>query len=347
MARTPRPAPDHLSYLRRAATAVASVSPLGLLRGAEARAHDMPLIGQAKLPADDVVNMTHVPSLAFPAATLDRISVQNGHAVVEGNWLGLTGPMGPLPLHLTEYAAHERRYAPRQPFGSFLDVLTGRMLQLFYRAWASAVPAASLDRGQDDHFGRKIAALTGAKDGSGGGEAFPAHARLRYAALFASPRSPSGIGDAVSDLLRLPARIVEHVARWHDIEPGDQSILGGGYASLGWDAVVGRRTYTVEDAVRVVVRVGTARDYLDLLPGGARYDLLVEAMDAFLPPHLEWEAELAVDSAAIRPARLGATSQLGWSSWVGPLQPGHIRSDTRLGANARRLAQHAIQENAA
>lgn len=344
MARTPRPTSDHLSYLRRAAANVASVSPLALLRGAEARAPAMPRIGEAKLPAKDVVALVHRPSLAFPAATLAAIHVRDAHAIVEGRWLGLTGPMGPLPLHLTEYASYERRHGRQQPFGRFLDVISGRMLQLFYRAWAVTVPAASLDRTHDDHFGRKIAALSGAEDGAAKASAFPAHARLRYAGLFASPRSPSGIADALSELMRLPVRIVEHVERWRDLEPGDRSILGGGFASLGREALAGRRVCTVDEAFRVVVHIATAKDYQDLLPGGARYALLVEAIDAFAPPQLEWEIELAVAEKAIRPARLGASAQLGWSSWIGPPEPGRSRADARLGANARRLARYMTQE---
>lgn len=344
MARTPRPTADHLAYLRRAAAKAASVSPFALLRGAEARAPGLPRIGEAKLPALDVVAMVHAPSLAFPAATLAAINVGDAHAIVEGQWLGLTGPMGPLPLHLTEFAAYERRHARQQPFGRFLDVISGRMLQLFYRAWAVTVPATSLDRPHDDHFGRKIAALTGAEDGANKGSAFPAQARLRYAGLFASPRSPSGIADALSELMRLPVRIVEHVERWRNVDPGDRTRVGGSFAALGRDALAGRRVCTVDEAFRVVVHVATAKDYQDLLPGGARYALLVEAIDAFAPPQLEWEIELAVAETAIRPARLGASAQLGWSSWNGPLEPGRIRSDARLGANARRLARTVTQE---
>jgi type VI secretion system protein ImpH len=94
--------------------------------------------------------------------------------------------MGPLPLHLTDYAASEGRGSAHRPYGRFLDVLAGRMLQLFYRAWASAVPAASIDRRGGDHFATRIAALTGAQDGAADHAAFPVEARLRHAGF--SPR---------------------------------------------------------------------------------------------------------------------------------------------------------------
>lgn len=347
MAPAPRPAADHLSHFRRAAAVVARLSPLALLRGAEARAPLLPRIGEAKLPSDDVVALVHLPSLAFPAATLEVVLVGETHATVEGNWLGLTGPMGPLPLHLTEYAAYERRHARQQPFGRFLDVLAARMLQFFYRAWASTVPAASADRPDDDHFAQKIAALTGAMDGAAADSVFPPRARLRYGALFASPRSASGIADALSDLLRLPVQVVENVERWRDIDPRERTRLGAQFASLGQDALAGRRTCTVEEAFRVVVHVATSDQHRQLLPGGARYAVLVEALDAFAPPHLDWDIELAVAGAAIRPARLGGSARLGWSSWNGPVDPARVRSDARLGVDARRLAHRMTLETAA
>jgi type VI secretion system protein ImpH len=347
MARAPRPAADHLSYFARAAQDVAGLAPLALLRGAEARAPGLPRIGEAKLPGDDVVKMVHAPSLAFPAATLETIQVAGRRATVEGSWLGLTGPMGPLPLHLTEFAAHERRHARQQPFGRFLDVLAGRMLQFFYRAWAATVPAASVDRVGDDRFGTQIAKLTGATDGAGEDSPFPARARLHHAALFASPRGPAAIADGLGNLLRLPVRVVEHVERWREVEPEDQTRLGRGFATLGGDALSGGRVCTVEDAFAVVVEVRSTREYQDLLPGGDRYALLVDALEAFAPPHLDWDITLAIASEAVRPTRLGGEARLGWSSWSGPLAPGSIRADAHLGANARRLAQSRPKETAA
>ena len=347
MASPNRPTPNHLSYLGRAAAQIRRIAPLALLRGAEARAGMLPRIGEAKLPAHNIVDLAQTPTLAFPASTLDSVRIGATRARVEGYWLGLTGPMGPLPLHLSEFASYEQRYSKTRPFGHFLDVLAGRMLQFFYRAWAMSSPAASADRPGDDRFGDRLAALTGAEDGVPADALFPARARLRYAALYATPRSAAGIQDALTDLLRVPIRVVEHVARWRDVEPGDRSRVGRGLASLGRDAVSGGRVRTVEDAFRVVATVANARDYAEFLPGGRRYGLLAEALDAFAPPHLEWDLELAVATSAIRGARLAGGAQLGWSSWTGAQPEDGFRADTRLGPSARRIARNLKKESQA
>ena len=55
---------------------------------------------------------------------------------------------------------NERRYGHKRPFGRFLDMLAGRMLQFFYRAWADSQPVSHADRPGDDRFGRYLAALS-------------------------------------------------------------------------------------------------------------------------------------------------------------------------------------------
>ncbi|MGV8763016.1 type VI secretion system baseplate subunit TssG, partial [Pseudomonas aeruginosa] len=53
-------------------------------------------------------------------------------------FFGLTGPNGPLPLHLTEYARERQRNVNDATFKRFMDVFHHRLLTLFYRAWAEA-----------------------------------------------------------------------------------------------------------------------------------------------------------------------------------------------------------------
>src|SRR4051812_36009091 len=137
MAAKARSASEHLEFLRQAAKDARRHGVFSLLRAAEARAPALPRIGEARLPAQNIVDLSQAPTMEFPGPTLEAVIVSKGRARVEGYWFGLTGPMGPLPLHMTEFAHYERRYSKKRPFGRFLDVLAGRMLQFFYRAWAS------------------------------------------------------------------------------------------------------------------------------------------------------------------------------------------------------------------
>lgn len=328
MAPADRPPPQHLNFLAAAAKSVRRWGLFPIVRGAEARAPSLPRVGRSRLPSQNIVDLAQNPSLAFEANTLDRLDIKGGRATVAGHWLGLTGPMGPLPIHLTEFASYEARYAKSRPFGRWLDVLAGRMLQFFYRAWADSQPVASLDRPGDDQFAAQLGALTGASEGVSDTSAFPAMARLHYAALFAGRRSAVAIEDALGHLMRQPVRLLEYQPRWRDIEAGDRTSLGRNYASLGGDAVLGSRVRTVSDAFRVVIRASSERDYRSLLPGGARYAVAAEALDAFAPGHLEWDIAVEVDAAGAGPARLDGRSQLGWIGWLG--KPQSTRSDAHL-----------------
>ncbi|MFN3469659.1 MAG: type VI secretion system baseplate subunit TssG, partial [Novosphingobium sp.] len=82
--------------------------------------------------------------------------------------------------------------------------------------------------------------------------------------------------------------------------------------------VLGSRIYSASDAFRVVVRANSHADYLSLMPGGTRFAVAAEAIEAFKPTHLEWDlcVELADEHAP--PARLDGKARLGWSGWIKP-----------------------------
>ena len=333
-------APQHLTFARHAAERPRHYGLFALLKGLEARAKHLPRIGSSRLPSQNIVDLAQAPSLIFPGPTLETIDVRRGRAYAEGYWLGLTGPMGPLPLHLTEFAALERRYGKMRPFGRFLDLIAGRMLQLFYRAWADSNPVAHAERPDDDRFSHYVAALTGAPEHVPADAAFPARARLYYAALFASRRSASAIQDALAHLLGATVRVVEFQPRWRDIEAGDTTRLGRGFASLGRDTVAGGRVRGVMDAFRVQIAVKSLAEYEDLLPTGRKFKIAAEALDAFAPSHLEWDIQLQLPAREIRPTRLDGRMRMGWTTWVGSAaDAGGVRSDTRLGRSARRLGK--------
>lgn len=321
----------HLTFLRRVATEARRYGLFPAVRGAEARAPGLPRVGHARRPAQNVVDLAQVPALNFPASTIETVEFRHGRAQLNGYWLGLTGPMGALPVHLTEFASFERRYAKSHPFGRFLDLLSNRMLQFFYRAWGDSQPVVQADRPADDRFALYLAKLTGATEGVGEHADFPAQARLLYAALFASRRSAIAIEDSLGHLLNQPVRILEFQPRWRDIEPGDQTRLGRTFATLGGDAMAGKRVRVASDAFRAVIRANSMHEMEALLPSGARFKVASEALDAFAPNHLEWDIMIEMEERHARPAHLDGRTRLGWTSWLCPDGKSHdIRADAHL-----------------
>ncbi|MFM6930824.1 MAG: type VI secretion system baseplate subunit TssG [Novosphingobium sp.] len=342
MAPADRPTAHHLSYVATAQPAVKRWGLFPLLRRFEALAPKLPRIGRARLPKSDIVEIGQSPSLGFSPATVASIEVKRGRASVSNFALGLLGPMGALPMHLTEYAQYENRYAKGRPFGRFLDLISGRMLQFFYRAWADSQPVTYLDRPGDDRFANYIATLSGAHDGASEDSAFPPQARLHYAGFFASRRSAVGLQDALSHLLGQPLTIQQFQPRWQSIEPADRSRLGRDFCELGTDAILGSQVRTVTDAFRVVIRAQTHRDYLSLMPPGKRFAIAAEALDAFAPSHLEWDLAVEIAGTQAPPTKLDGKGRLGWTSWIGKDTNRPIRSDAHLRRGSRTRKREAV-----
>ena len=335
MAGADRAQAQHLAFLAIIAADPGRYGLFPVARGAEARAPELPRIGEAKRPALNIIDLAQDQHMGFANSTLNSVVTNRGRTRVGGYWLGLTGPMGPLPTHLSEFAFYERRYATKRPFGDWLDMLAGRMLQLFYRAWADSQPAALADRPGEDSFAYFVSALSGAAEGVDAEAAFPGHARSHYAAVFGGSRSAVAIEDALSHLLGQDAHILEFQARWRTLEPEDRSRLGGSFAALGKNVVLGRRVRSASDAFRVVIRAANFRDYQSLLPTGPRFAVAAEALDAFRPSHIEWDIGLEIKDNQAPPCRLDGRTQLGWTSWVKPKRSARatgeaIRADAHL-----------------
>ena len=336
MAPADRPPPQHLTFLQAAAGQMRRYGLFALARGAEARAPGLPRISRARRPNQSIVDLAQVPTLAFPDATMESVEVKHDRPNLSGYWLGLTGPMGALPSHLTEFASYERRYGMQRPFGRWLDLIANRMLQLFVRTWGDAQPVVQADRPDDDRFARYVGALSGATEGVAADSFFPARARLYYAALYGSRRSAVAIEDALADMLRQPVRVLEYQPRWRPIDEEDQSRLGRRFATLGDELVVGKAVRVASDAFRIVVRANSMDEYERLMPTGARFAIASEALDSFAPSHLEWDIAIEMEERHARPARLDGRARLGWTGWLAPGNDPNIRSDAHLTRRAKR-----------
>ncbi len=345
MADADRTQNQHLTMLSGVAATPKRYGVFPVLRGVEARAPHLPRIGQSKRPDRDIVTLYHESLMGFAEGAITGVTVTGSRARIEGVWMGLTGPMGPLPTHLSEFAFYEKRYAQKHPFNDWLNVLSGRMLQFFYRAWADSQPAALADRAHEDVFASWLSALSGAGEGSRFDTAFTANVRAHYCSVFAGSRSAVAIEDAMTHLLGQKVTLEEFQGRWRVLEPEDQSRLGRQYVRLGKDVVLGRRVRSASDAFRVVVRASNYNDYLTLLPTGRRFATAAEALDAFKPSHLEWDIALELADSAAPRARLDGRAPLGWASWIKPSKGSKRgRESIRADAHLRRIRRRTLGE---
>jgi type VI secretion system protein ImpH len=235
--------------------------------------------------------------------------------------LGLFGPNGALPIHLTDWARDRARNHGDSAFVRFIDVFHHRMLSLFYRAWAQAQPAVSLDRPSQDYFGRRLAALCGLGAPSlRGRDSAPDFAKLAHAGVFGRQvRSAECLEVVLASYFRVPVRIEEFVGHWLRIAPEQHTRLGAreGFARLGEDAVLGERTWHAQSRFRVVLGPLSFREYERFLPRGPSARALHDLVKLYVGIEHSWEVKLVLKKQEVPLAWLGNSVWVGWSSWLG------------------------------
>jgi type VI secretion system protein ImpH len=262
------------------------------------------------------------PSLGFEPTPVSGFSwpeaTSPGRLVV--TFLGLWGPNGPLPLHLTEYARDRWKHAGDRTLVSFLDVFHHRMLLLFHRAWAKTQPTAGLDRFEADEFAKYLGSLFGVGfEGTRGRDGLPDRAKLHYAGRFASPaRNAEGLRDVVSDYFCLPATIEEFVGDWLTLPPESRWQLGApGASTFGSTAVLGARVWSRCDRFRIVLGPLSQSDFNRMRPGSEGMAALLSLVRLYTHDEWGWDIRLTLDSVAASPMCLARGGRLGWTSRIG------------------------------
>ncbi len=223
------------------------------LRRIECESPQLPRLGHSVRLADDPLRLGQKPDCTFAPSTLASVS-QAGTAAVprlDQFFFGLTGPNGPLPLHLTEYARERQRNVNDATFKRFMDVFHHRLLTLFYRAWAEARPEISHDRIDDDYWSARLAALSGRGMPSlRGREPLADTARYYYTGhLAAQTRYPDGLRVILAEYFEVPVAVEEYVGQW--LELPERSRLGVDSTSLGMDVCLGTHVWDRQHKFRL------------------------------------------------------------------------------------------------
>jgi type VI secretion system protein ImpH len=294
-----------------------------VMRRLEAQAYPLPRWGQAVLPGAEPVRIGQEPSLAFAPATFSRIedATAQSPARLRQQFIGYIGPNGPLPVHLSDFI-QERALNRNDPtWLGFLDGFTHRFALHFYRAWAQAKPAVSLDRPQDDNFRRYVGALVGVGTATRQNrDSIHDDARLHFSGwLMRQARSKDSVDAVLAEYFGVPVKLEQWIGHWIQLALSDATRLGQGGASraLGLGAVMGTRVWDRQHKVRIHLGPLTFAQYQMFLPGGSARKLLQNWMQQLLGHEYEWDALLSLQAKEVPVTKMGAASRLGWTSWLG------------------------------
>ncbi|MGF1526048.1 MAG: type VI secretion system baseplate subunit TssG [Candidatus Competibacterales bacterium] len=307
-----------------------------VLRQLECAHPKAPRWGRAKRPADEPVRLGQAPHLHFPPRTLARLEQRQGFPPrLLSYFLGLFGPQGPLPLHLTEYVFERQHRLQDDTLARFADIFHHRLLTLFYRAWADPNPAINFDRPDDDRFGDHLGALFGLGIASlYHRDALPDLVKRHFAGhLVPQARNPEGLVAMIRGYFRLPVALEEFVPHWLTLGPDEHCLLGEPEGQLGM-AVIGGRVWQCQHQFRLVMGPLGLDDYRRLLPGGDSLKALVALVRTYAGDELAFDVNLILRRQEVPPVVLGSQGQLGWTTWLAPRGLDRDGDDLYLDARA-------------
>jgi|GEM_PF-147232 len=277
---------------------------LGLLRAISARSPTTPMPGTARLPGEEPFRISQQPSMAFAPREIASLGTHNGRLDVRLFGLGIWGPQGPLPLHMTELAYSRVESHQDHALVHLVDLFHHRALSQFYRAWASSQATASLDRPDDETFSFYVASLAGIDPAEARRSCLPPHARYSAAShLVREARNPDGVAATLSHHFGVPMTVEEFVPHWIHLPASKHTKLGepGEAAIMGECAQLGETIPDRQHKFRLVVGPLDLDQYLRLTPHGEDLPTFVEWVRAFVGHEYAWEVTLLVKPHAAPP----------------------------------------------
>jgi type VI secretion system protein ImpH len=281
---------------------------------------DAPAPGETPNYRDERIRFRPDTALVFPATDVKRIERLEGELVeVIATFMGLYGIDSPLPYYFYDDLAKEDESTLAHR--DFLDIFNHRLYAYFYRAWKKYRPGLHHRPGKRNAQATRFLALAGLGTPRALDETPVPPMRLAALAGRFGPRTRNAEGlEAMLRLLldNIPVEIIENVPRWVPIRV--RSALGQTRHAmrLGQDAAIGEQVYDRSGKFRIRLGPVGVDDYLALLPGGDRAEMVDWLVRTYAPDYLDFDIELHVRTAELPVTRLGdMTAKLGLTTSLG------------------------------
>jgi type VI secretion system protein ImpH len=286
--------------------------------------HRKPL-GRFTNPADEVARLGAFPSLSFPASEIQSIDWPEGEPPsLAVNFMGVTGPQGPLPHFYTTLILARLRAGDRT-LRDFLDLFHHRMLSFFYQAWEKYRFGVSYERGERDRFSHHLLDLIGL--GTLGLQerlAVPDDAFLFFAGILGQrPHSAHALELLLNDYFEVPCEVIQLVGGWFRLDATTECCIGERSTpseQLGLGAVVGDEVWNQQARARIRIGPLELENYLDFLPTGSAYQPLRSLLRFWTNEEIDFEVQLVLEREEVPRCQLGgegdSAPQLGWVTWM-------------------------------
>lgn len=297
------------------------------LRRLDCLQRDWPATGMAVRARDEPLRLGQYPGLDFAPANVHSCqrSADGRRWMLLSRFLGVFGPNGPLPLHLTEYARDRIRRHQDDTMVRFMDVFHHRLISLFYRCWVSGQPAVQLDRPETDRFSAYIGSLMGlGTDAFRNRDALPDHARFQFVGLFhGQARNAEGLQSMLTHFFQMPCRIEQFSGHWMRLPEDSGTRLGvqSDCATLGQSAICGDRVWDTQSKFRLIFGPIDLAQFQRLLPSRGGMKRLIALVRSYVGDELLWDVQLILKRQSVPQTQLGRQGQLGWTSFLASREP--------------------------
>ncbi len=290
------------------------------VRRLEAEYRGWPRVGSSVRLEEDYIRFCQVPSLSFAPSSIESIEQIERAVRIFVNFLGMFGPNGPLPQHLTDFARDRQRNAHDSTLVRFVDIFHQRMLSFFYRAWATNQKNVDFDRADEARYATYFGSLFGIGIPSyRDRDSVSDWAKIHFAGrLSAQTRNAEGLEAILADYFGLPTEIQEFAGYWMKIPPENQCRLGESSetGSLGINAIAGERKYEVQLKFRIRMGPMELADLQRLVPLGDSFKRLQDWVLNYTNQEFFWDLQCVLKAAAVPPISLGQGAMLGWTTWL-------------------------------
>lgn len=293
-------------------------------------------IGEFNDPATEAVRFAVNPELGFPAAEIQAFDPVAKPPKLVVNFMGLTGPLGVMPLTYSMLVA-ERARLRDTGLRDFLDIFHHRIISLFYKAWEKNQFTTAYEHGQQDALTRHLLDVIGLGTGGLASRlAVPDEALLYYAgALAPHTRPAAALEGLIADYFGVPVQVEQFVGAWYRLEDTAYCVLGDeDEAGMLGTAVVGDEVWDAQARIRLRVGPLTRRQYDALLPTGTGWAALNALARFYVGDQMDVDIRLVLAHDEVRGCELGAAEEdalpLGWTTWLGSAPMTRDPDDTML-----------------
>jgi type VI secretion system protein ImpH len=289
------------------------------------RSGEIAAVGEEAEPHQRTVRFRAATQLSFPASEIDEVGEEAaGLLSITTTFLGLSGPSSVLPQH---YSVALRRELRNRNAGlkDFFDLFSDRFTAFFYRAWAKyRVPVAverSVAKGQDGASEALRGLIGFGTDHLADRTEIAEHSLLHYSGLLGHfPRNAASLRGLLCDYFRLPVGVEPFDGRWLTLPASERTRLGGAFAGLSTDAVVGESYWDVESSFLIEIGPIDYAVFVSFMPNGGNLRRLASLTRLYVNPEMGFRVELCLQRNAVPPLRLDPEDPigplLGWNTWL-------------------------------